>query len=1592
MHQNHLRPALPFALALLALYSCLALINPARLSSQLGPLHARHAVREQTSILGQANGITLTVAAEIAGLAGPAPVNCSAPAYVTARAQLDQQRAQWLATAKAQLPGRTALTTGFTPASSTVLTTAYPLRQPDGFVITVTPVDLAPAWGLGSSSSVSGIPAFDQVQINGNPGGCTMQDHAPSPSPIAGGGYYFNQLSNARGLNGILFTFSEPIQAFGAFFGDLETSYRGTTAFLRLWDTHDRVVAELPISSTLGLSGGIGAEVVCDQSEPPTAQVAAQGLAPGCGNGTTRWLGFVAATPIAKALVVVGDNDPLPKGQGLSEKVSVMGATVLRSLPPTEVTISKTAPATTTVGTLFGYTLTVANRGNTLAAGIVVTDPAPAGISFAAVQGAGCALVSNQLTCTVEPLAAGATTTILLQARATITGSLTNTAAVTAANDSAPSNNHAAATLTAVAAPARHACAAALTGGGPPLVINEVLYRQDSTFNDEWVELWSTRALAGGSHYYLSDNEAGIAEFRLVVTIPVGGIPANSYLVLHRISGVDDLDATDGVLHFYGAGGALKLNDDGDNLTLYAGTDATGPVLDYIAYGSGSAIDPGPGWSAPHAHAGAARGQSIVSIHNGADTSSGAQWRLAGTEDSLGPATPGANNGVLHLCNVALTKTGPTTVAVGAPFVYQIAVANTAAVTITGIIVTDTQPPGVLFQHVSGKGCQLAGGGLTCTLGTLAPQARSLITLSAMAHTAGAITNTAYTTAISDAIPSDNQARHPITFQPLGAIGDFVYLDSNRNGSQEAEEQQPLNGVPVTLLYPDGTITTTYTVDGIYRFALLPAGSYTVTVGAATGYTRTSNAMYVVHLAPGALHMTADFGFAYAPANVKVAKTGTPRATLMGVASYTLTLTNASTTTTALDVVLTDTLPSGLTEPQVANARCGWVAPQLICRVGNLAPQATVVITVMTTAATVGDWINHVVIDANNDSDQTDNAAILHTQVNAPTPTVTVTPTATPTPSPSPTATATATDTATPTPAATPTATNTATATLTFTPTDTATATSTPTASATATPSPTATPQPTATATSTGTTTPTPTATPTPTTTPTRTLMPTPSATATQSATTTASPTLTATETATPTTTPSPTATYSPTSSATPTATATETPTTTATTTPTVTPSPSPVNTNTVTPTTTPTVTATATASATTTPITTRTPTTTRAPTMPPIVTPPPTGTDTATPSPTATGTPTSSHTATATATETATVTTTPTPTASATMSATARPTSTPTMTVTAAMTAIPLSTASATPTSTTMPSATATMTATATPPPTATPTVTPSATPVNTNTRTPTTTPTASATPMPTATRTPTMTTTLTPTATVTDTATVTATAIEPFTPTATATATPTGTATNTPWPTATLPATALPHATPTASAIPTATVTATPTESPTATVSPTASPTPRATLLPLPAVDLGLSKSATITQVVPGELITYTLAYHNSGIAPAQQVHLTETVPLYTAFVLTASTPGWRCPDGPQSGASCFLLVGEVQPHEQQTVIYVVKVMTGAAPGVTLINVAQIGTTSVELAARRENNRSSWRLYVTSPAALVEASEPQRLHYQIFLPLLLN
>jgi uncharacterized repeat protein (TIGR01451 family) len=153
-------------------------------------------------------------------------------------------------------------------------------------------------------------------------------------------------------------------------------------------------------------------------------------------------------------------------------------------------------------------------------------------------------------------------------------------------------------------------------------------------------------------------------------------------------------------------------------------------------------------------------------------------------------------------------------------------------------------------------------------------------------------------------------------------------------------------------------------------------------------------------------------------------------------------------------------------------------------------------------------------------------------------------------------------------------------------------------------------------------------------------------------------------------------------------------------------------------------------------------------------------------------------------------------------------------------------------------------------------------------------------------------------------------------------------------------------------------------------------------------PLADLALAKRASSALIAPGGVITYALAYSNVGLVTAEQVIITETVPLHTALLITRSTPGWDCPTGSGAGARCTFALGDVPPQQQGVVLYVVQVAQQLPPASQIQNVATISDRLGELTTTIDNNVDALTVRLSPPTALDAALEPPLVRYRLFLP----
>jgi uncharacterized repeat protein (TIGR01451 family) len=132
-------------------------------------------------------------------------------------------------------------------------------------------------------------------------------------------------------------------------------------------------------------------------------------------------------------------------------------ATVNVTMPPqdADLSITKTTPAASiNLGTPLRYDLVIVNVGPSSAAGVVVTDPLPAGVIYdATASSPSCAESGGTVTCFLGALPAGATVARAIVVMPTQAGTLVNIASVSSATaDPQAGNNSAGVTVEVVAA------------------------------------------------------------------------------------------------------------------------------------------------------------------------------------------------------------------------------------------------------------------------------------------------------------------------------------------------------------------------------------------------------------------------------------------------------------------------------------------------------------------------------------------------------------------------------------------------------------------------------------------------------------------------------------------------------------------------------------------------------------------------------------------------------------------------------------------------------------------------------------------------------------------------------------------------------------------------------------------------------------------------------------------------------------------------------------------------------------------------------------------------------------------------------------
>ena len=541
-----------------------------------------------------------------------------------------------------------------------------------------------------------------------------------------------------------------------------------------------------------------------------------------------------------------------------------------------DLSIAKSGPATAVAGDDISYTLTVANAGPSSASAVQVVDTLPAGTTFVSANapaGWTCTPAGDvSVTCTRASLASGASAVITVVVTAPAeAAALTNLAEVSSSTPDPDPTDNSASVDTAVTASAD--LSVAKTGPATAVAGTQIAYSL-------------TIANAGPS---------AAVDVSVTDTLPAGT-----------------------TLSSFSAPPGWTCSSSGDvsvTCTLPALASGGSAVIAVVVDGPLDA----------------------ASLTNGAEvTSTTPDPDPSDNSDSV-------DTTVTASADLAVVKTGPATVTAGGTVTYELVVSNSGPSTATAVEVTDTLPTGVVLTSADGPGwtCTDNGDGtVTCAIPSLASGGSSTITVVVAAPTEGAtLTNDAeVSSATPDPDLSDNTSSADTDVTPSAD------LSVVKTGPATVVAGSAVTYSITVANSGPSTATDVEVVD------TLPAGTTFESVAAGAAWTcgndaDTSVTCTTPSLAPGAsavitVVVTApdDAGTltngvtvtsatddpdsgndgdsvdtdVTASADVSVVKTGPAAVASGGTVTYTLEVANAG-PSAAQDVVLTDTLPGGVT-------------------------------------------------------------------------------------------------------------------------------------------------------------------------------------------------------------------------------------------------------------------------------------------------------------------------------------------------------------------------------------------------------------------------------------------------------------------------------------------------------------------------------------------------------------------------------------------------------------------------------------------------------------------------------------------------------
>jgi uncharacterized repeat protein (TIGR01451 family) len=606
-----------------------------------------------------------------------------------------------------------------------------------------------------------------------------------------------------------------------------------------------------------------------------------------------------------------------------------------------DLTIAKVGtPDPVTAGRALTYTLTITNNGPAEATSITVTDSLPAGVTYDSAS-PDCGNGGSTVTCTLNslPISNAATLTIVVTVQSSVTGTLTNSATVTATTI-------------------------------------------DLNTSDNTVEVGtSVNAEVDLAVAKADDPDPVIAGTPLTYTLTITN---------HGPSDATAVVVTDNLPSDVTFGSATPSKG--------SYNDSTGVwAVDSLTNGSSATL---------------ALTVTVAPSTRGTITN---HATISANETDTQPANDTVAEGTLvnAQADLAVAKADdPEPVIAGTPLTYTLTVTNYGPSDATAVVVTDTLPSDVTFGPATpsrGGSCQRADSTVTCALGLLTDGSNNTVTIVVTPTVSGTISNEAEVSASEpDDTPSNNT--HAITTtvnpgadlsvtksdwpDPVTAGTTLTYtLTVINHGPSDATDVAVTDTLPSGVTFGSATPSLRSYDDstGVWTVDSLTNGSsatltLTVTVAPSTRGTITNSAEVSANETDTQPdnNTIAEGTLVNAQADLAVAKVDDPDPVVAGTPlTYTLTITNYG-PSDATTVVVTDTLPSGVTFGSATPSQGPYTSTTGVWTVGTMTRSHTATLTIHVTVkpSTKYTLYNVATISSNeNDPTSNNNEAPANTQV-----------------------------------------------------------------------------------------------------------------------------------------------------------------------------------------------------------------------------------------------------------------------------------------------------------------------------------------------------------------------------------------------------------------------------------------------------------------------------------------------------------------------------------------------------------------------------------------------------------------------------------